>query len=143
VIKDDAEALALLREAMLKQEGGDKRGQTTCNNVGGDNAVTGNSRAYSIDRVRRECDEETVQLVMSGDLSPNTALVKAGIRENRQMYIPRDPAKAAAKIRQQFGAKFARKVPLSITGTWLSADPTDSRILFIRTWRRKRRDLIL
>lgn len=47
-----------------------------------------------------------VAKVMSGEMSPNAALVKAGIRENRQLYVPREPAKAVEKLRQQFGDEF-------------------------------------
>jgi hypothetical protein len=65
-----------------------------------------NSRAYSLSRVQRECDPDTVAAVMSGEMSPNAALVKAGLRENRQVYMPRDPAKAVQKLRQQFGEEF-------------------------------------
>jgi hypothetical protein len=66
----------------------------------------GNSKAYSIDRVQRECEPEVVAKVMSGELSPNAALVQSGIRENRQVYVPRDPAKALAKLREIFGNEF-------------------------------------
>jgi hypothetical protein len=69
-------------------------------------SATGTSRAYSISRVQRECDSETVAAVMSGGMSANAALVKAGVRENRQVYIPRDPAAAVQKLRRQFGDKF-------------------------------------
>jgi hypothetical protein len=108
VIKDDPECLAMFREAMKGQEGGDKRSQeaTTRNNVTGDEIVTGNSRAYSIDRVKRECEPEVVAKVMSGQMSPNAALVKAGIRENRQVYVPKEPAKAVEKLRELFGMEF-------------------------------------
>lgn len=85
MIKDDPEALAMFREAMKCVNQHDAPNQT------GDNVTkhegqreTGNSRAYSIDRVQRECDEETVKQVMAGKLSPNAALVKAGVREARQ-----------------------------------------------------------
>lgn len=108
VIKDDPECLAMFREAMKGQEGGDKRSQeaTTRNNVTGDEMVTGNSRAYSIDRVKRECEPDVVAKVMSGEMSPNAALVKAGIRENRQVYVPKEPAKAVEKLRELFGMEF-------------------------------------
>jgi F420-0:gamma-glutamyl ligase len=104
VIKDDPEALSVFREAMVQKSG-------ERNDLGNivpevDTGITGNSRAYSIARVQRECDSETVAAVMSGDMSPNAALVKAGIRENRQVYIPRDPVKAAQKLREQFGEEF-------------------------------------
>ncbi len=38
---------------------------------------------YSISRVQRSCDAETVAAVMSGEMSPNAALVKAGIRKKK------------------------------------------------------------
>jgi hypothetical protein len=103
VIRDDPEALAAFREAMKHQ------GERTdlVDNV---NEVMdrpdGNSRAYSIARVQRECDPETVAAVMAGEMSANAALVKAGVRENRQVYIPRDPAAAVEKLRRQFGDVF-------------------------------------
>ena len=91
----------------MVNHGGDRRSEETKrNNVPLERAQKGNSRAYSIARVQRECDSETVAAVMSGDMSPNAALVKAGIRENRQVYIPRDPVKAAQKLRDQFGEEF-------------------------------------
>jgi hypothetical protein len=68
------------------------------------------ARAYSIDRVKRSCDEKTVQAVLSSEMSPNKALVQAGIRENRQVYIPRDPAKAAEKLRGHFGDEWVGKL---------------------------------
>lgn len=74
--KDDPEALAMFRDAMKGQEGGDKRSQeaTTRNNVTGDEVVTGNSRAYSIDRVKRECEPEA-KLLESPLYQPPTAKV--------------------------------------------------------------------
>lgn len=110
VIKDDPEALAMFREAM-KHQGGDRRSEQfepKPNNVRdrSNEATAGNSRAYSIDRVKRECEPDVVAKVMSGEMSPNAALVRAGIRENRQVYIPREPAKAVEKLRSQFGEEF-------------------------------------
>jgi hypothetical protein len=58
LIRDDVEALAMWREAMKGQEGGDKRSEaTTCNNVTGDGAVTGNSRSYTLSRLSRQAPE--------------------------------------------------------------------------------------
>jgi hypothetical protein len=71
VIRDDPEALVMYREAMLGQEGGDKRSQaaTTTNIVrGGVTDEHGNSRAYSLSRVQRECDAPTVAAVMAGEM---------------------------------------------------------------------------
>lgn len=107
VIKDDPECLAMFREAMV-QHGGDRKSEAIkSNNVTVDSEQsTGNSRAYSIDRVKRECEPEVVAKVMSGEMSPNAALVKAGIRENRQVYVPKEPAKAVEKLRAIFGNDF-------------------------------------
>jgi hypothetical protein len=110
VIKDDPEALAMFREAMKAKRGGDHttaegKEQAKHNNVM-DCSTGGNSRAYSIARVQRECDPETVSAVMAGEMSPNAALVAAGVRENRQVYIPRDPAKAVGKLVETFGEGF-------------------------------------
>jgi hypothetical protein len=65
VIRDDPEALAAFREAMKHQ--GER--PNLCNNVTEveADAITGNSRAYSISRVQRECDAETVAAVMAGE----------------------------------------------------------------------------
>lgn len=104
VIRDDPEALAKFREEMKHQgERTDIRDNIT--EVESPSA-TGTSRAYSITRVQRECDAETVAAVMSGEMSPNAALVKAGVRENRQVYIPRDPSGAVEKLRRHFGPAF-------------------------------------
>ena len=72
VIKDDPECLAMFREAMAKQ--GERNDLD--NNVIHVDTPQGNSRAYSIDRVKRECDPEVVAKVMSGEMSPNAALVR-------------------------------------------------------------------
>jgi hypothetical protein len=114
VIRDDPEALAAFRAAM-KHQGERLNLRNNVTEVDAD-VITGNSRAYSIARVQRECDQETVAAVMSGDLSPNAALVKAGVRENRQVYIPRDPAAAAEKLRRQFGDEFVQAMREAIHG---------------------------
>lgn len=74
VIKDDPEALSLFREAM-KAQGNNQHSNP--NNVRGAEEVCGNSRAYSIARVQKECDEETVAAVMAGEMSPNAAAIAA------------------------------------------------------------------
>ena len=111
VIRDDPECLAMFRESMKHQ------GQRTDlgNNVPEvDRPQRGNSKAFSIDRVQRSCEPEVVANVMSGDMSANAALVKAGIRENRQVYIPRDPSKAVEKLRTQFGDEFIKGIKLAL-----------------------------
>jgi hypothetical protein len=104
VIRDDPEALAAFREAMKHQ--GKRTDLVSNRNEVEVQRPAGTTRAYSLSRVQRECDPDTVSAVMSGEMSPNAALVKAGLRENRQVYMPRDPAKAVQKLRQQFGEEF-------------------------------------
>ena len=102
VIRNDPECLAMFREAMKCVNQHD----LPCNNVTGHESTTGNSRAYSIARVQSQCDAKTVAAVMAGKMSANGALVKAGLRDVRQIYLPREPAKAVEKLRKVFGLKF-------------------------------------
>lgn len=76
--------------------------------------VTGNSRAYSIDRVTREAPQ-FAEAVMKGEMSPNAALVAAGIRKPRQVYLPTDPDKAAKKLRDQFGDDFCKLLATALS----------------------------
>ena len=100
VIRNDPECLAMFREAM-KHQG---KAEDFHNNVM--EVKQGNSRAYSITRVQSQCDAKTVAAVMAGKMSANGALVKAGLRDVRQIYLPREPAKAVEKLRKVFGLKF-------------------------------------
>ena len=111
VIRDDPEALVMFREAM-KHQG--ERPNLDNNVIEVDRSPVGNSRAYSIARVQRECDAATAAAVMAGDMSPNAALVRAGVRENRQVYIPKDPAQAASKLLEQFGVEFVRAMAAAL-----------------------------
>ena len=49
----------MFRQAMKGKEGGDKRSQeaTTRNNVTGDEIVTGNSKAYTCERLSRVAED--------------------------------------------------------------------------------------
>jgi hypothetical protein len=82
VIKDDPECLALYREAMKGQEGGDKRSKraTTDNNVIGDRSPVGNSKAYTCERLKRVAPE-LFEEVKAGRMSANAAAIQAGIRK--------------------------------------------------------------
>ena len=104
VIRNDSECLAMFREAMIEQ--GNRN--NLCYNITqvGGGKGTGTSRAYSIARVQSQCDAKTVAAVMAGKMSANGALVKAGLRDVRQIYLPREPAKAVEKLRKVFGLKF-------------------------------------
>lgn len=104
VIRNDPECLAMFREAM-KHQGNRNNLCYNITQVGSGNG-TGTSRAYSIARVRSQCDAKTVAAVMAGKMSANGALVKAGLRDVRQIYLPREPIKAVEKLRKVFGLKF-------------------------------------
>jgi len=57
------------------------------------------------DSLREQWREEAAKAGL--DLqTKNAALVRAGVRENRQVYIPRDPSAAVEKLRSQFGCDF-------------------------------------
>ena len=105
VIRDDPEALAMYREAMLGKAGRPSE-ESDYNIIGLQRSAVGTSRAYSLARVARECDAPTVAAVMSGKVSAHAALVKAGLREVRQVYMPRDPAKGIAKLRAALGDEY-------------------------------------
>ena len=114
VIRDDPEALAAFREAMKHQ--GERTDLSDNITEVESPSATGTSRAYSIARVQRQCDADTVAAVMAGEMSPNAALVKAGVRENRQVYIPRDPSAAVEKLRRQFGDDFIEAMKEAMDG---------------------------
>jgi hypothetical protein len=65
-------------------------------------ARQGNDKGYSLTRIEREAPE-LWEDVCAKRISVNEAMIKAGLRENRQVYMPKDPAEAAMKIIDQFG----------------------------------------
>jgi hypothetical protein len=108
IIRDDAEVLSAYREAMKHQ--GERRDFV-------DNVIEvdvkrpdGNSRAYSLSVVERSCDKATVAKVMKGQMSPHRALVNAGLRKVRQVYLPQDPQKAAEKVLKNFDVAYAQEL---------------------------------
>ena len=62
IIKDNAEVLAMYREEMVQGSGARN---DLGNNVTEVERVTGNSRAYSIARVKKDCDPDTVAEVLA------------------------------------------------------------------------------
>lgn len=104
IIRDDAEALSAYREAM-KHQG--ERVDLGNNIPEVDRQDRGTSRAYSLAVVQRECDKATIAKVMKGEITPHRALVNAGLRQVRQVYLPRDPKKAAEKVLQSFDVAYA------------------------------------
>lgn len=104
IIRDDPEALAMYREAMKCQ------GERTdlVDNIHEVERPSGTSRARSLAIVQGRCDAATVDAVMKGRMSANAALVSAGLREIRTVYLPRDPAKALDKIRKAMGDEYVK-----------------------------------
>ena len=108
-LRDDPEALVMFREQMKHQGERTDLNEDNFRNIVpevGDGQPRGNSLAYSITRAKASCDPVTAAAVMAGEMSANAALVKAGLRECRQVYISRDPVKAVEKLRRLFGDAF-------------------------------------
>ena len=82
LIRDDAEVLAMWREAMKGKHGGDRRSEeaTKVDNVNLERASKGNSRSYTVSRLQRESPELFAQ-VAAGTISANAAAIKAGFRK--------------------------------------------------------------
>jgi hypothetical protein len=76
LIKDDPETLAMWRKAVTAAEGRPKTGY----NVTSKERVTGNSRAYTLDRLSRE-SPGLYEAVCRGELSANRAAIEAGFRK--------------------------------------------------------------
>ena len=112
IIKDNAEVLAMYREEMT--EGAGRPSELIGNNITNNGRITGTSRAYSIARVKKDCDPETVAEVLAGKISPNAALVRSGIRVNRQIFLSQNSAQTAAKIFQKMGEQYALQLSESL-----------------------------
>ena len=99
VIRDDAEVLAMWREAMKGKAGrkcGDNVTQLT-------KTEKGNCRAYTVSRLQREAPELFAQ-VAAGTISANAAAIKAGFRKKlKPLDILRQTwAKASETERETF-----------------------------------------
>lgn len=76
VIKDNAEVLAMWREEMKGEPGRPKTGD---NVTPIERPDKGNSKAYTLSRLKRE-NAELFNQVVAGELSANAAAIKAGFR---------------------------------------------------------------
>ena len=103
VIRHDLEALKMFTKATLQDQG---TRNDLVDNIHKVERPSGTSRARSLMQVESECDPETARAVFAGELSPHAALVKAGIREVRTVYFPRDPSQALAKMRKVLGDEY-------------------------------------
>lgn len=82
VIKDEAEVLAMYREAMKGAHGGDTRSEaaTIVDNRNNGRRSAGTTRAYTLSRLKRE-SPELFGRVCAGELSANAAAIEAGFRK--------------------------------------------------------------
>jgi hypothetical protein len=100
VIRDDAEVLAMWREA-IKQ----KQGQRTdiVDNINEVRTSKGTSRAYTVSRLQREAPDLFAK-VAAGEMSANAAAIKAGFRKIKVSLDQLRAAwrKASAAERAQF-----------------------------------------
>ena len=97
VIRDDAEALAMFREAMKATNQHDLHGNNITMHSKGQR-VTGTGRAYTLSRLKRQAPE-LYRAVCDGEMSANAAAIKAGFRKVKS---PVDLFKTAW---QKMGAK--------------------------------------
>ena len=80
-IKDDPELLVMFRESVTPGRGGDQKSKNiNNNNVIIDNTKQGNSKAYTLQRLK-ENHEELYNEVKQGRLSANAAAIQAGFRK--------------------------------------------------------------
>ena len=98
VIKDDAEALAMFREAMKPEAG--RNQYSSDDNVIAATTPKGNSLSYTLDRLKREAPE-LFQRVVAKELSANAAAIEAGFRV-KTITVPLDPSRAAAALKRSF-----------------------------------------
>lgn len=85
VIRDDVEALAMWREEMTEEPGGDRQSKEHKSNSDNiTNAFTsddrGTSRSYTVARLKQQAPE-LFEKVVSGELSANAAAIQAGFRK--------------------------------------------------------------
>lgn len=86
LIKDDVEALAMWREEMTEEPGGDGSNRYEIKNPrNNDNIIIskpeqGTSRSYTVARLKQQAPE-LFEKVVSGELSANAAAIQAGFRK--------------------------------------------------------------
>lgn len=82
LIRDDVEALAMWREAMLGEAGRPATGEyvDNVNELSTIERSAGNSRSYTVARLKQQAPE-LFEKVVSGELSANAAAIQAGFRK--------------------------------------------------------------
>jgi hypothetical protein len=87
IIKDNAEVLAMWREEMVEQHGGDRKSEQV-KEIKNDNVILdpkpeqGNSKSYALSRLKRE-RKDLFESVCKGELTANKAAIQAGFRKVR------------------------------------------------------------
>lgn len=79
----------------------------------------GNSKGYTLLRAHRGCGKDVWKQIIDKTISPHRAMVNAGLRKDRQLWMPEDPVKAAAAIMRKFGFDFGKQV--AEHAIWMSA----------------------
>jgi hypothetical protein len=85
IIKDNAEVLAMWREEMVEQHGGDRKSEQV-KEIKNDNVILdpkpeqGNSKSYALSRLKRE-RKDLFESVCKGELTANKAAIQAGFRK--------------------------------------------------------------
>ena len=102
IVKDDAEALTMLTEALRNPEGGDKRSEAarTTVYIGHSDRPAGNTKERALRKLRTSAPELHAD-VLQGRLSAHAAMVQAGYRK-RIASVPLNPTDAAATLRRLF-----------------------------------------
>jgi hypothetical protein len=109
--RDDAEALVLLREVTTNPNHRPISNNTV---ITSDNKQ-GNSKAYSLDRLKRDRPDLFAK-VISNELSANSAMIQAGLRR-QQFTVLRDPDKAAKTIKRHFSESECKRIAELLQGT--------------------------
>jgi len=98
---DDVEALDLLDQTLRKKHGGNRKTSKVKNdNIILEKTKLGTSRSYALSKLRKSKPELHAK-VLSGELSPNEAMIKAGFRV-KTITIPLEPKKAAQALARHF-----------------------------------------
>jgi len=108
LIRNNAETLVLWHEAMKGEHGGDRKSEIKTDNVSLDSPPHGNSRSYTLTRLKNQ-KPELFQEVVDGKLSANAAAIAAGFRKKRSplQNLRAAWAKATADERRQFLSEVA------------------------------------
>lgn len=101
LIADDPEALALFRKLTTKPLGTNQHTVSEGTDIVSTQPEHGNSRAYTLDRLKRKRPDLYAEVV-AGRLTANAAAIEAGFRKHT-IAVPADPEAAIAALVRKFG----------------------------------------